>query len=841
MVGIVLVSHSRVLAQAVQELVRSMTGPVLRLAIAAGVGDDHRELGTDAVEISEAIVSVQNPDGVLVLMDMGSAILSAETALDLLDDAQKANVRFCAAPFVEGAVASGVTANLGSPLETVYAEAIAALKQKEAALGHKEPTALAKSEATCEEVPPGSSGLPIEKIRLTVRNVHGLHARPAALLITETRPFASEIMVRNLGNQRGPVSIKSLSALASLEIVRDTEIEVMACGEDASAALGKIRNLVESGIGDAIPTTNNKAEAKSHPVVTASSLKRKTDSAPLAISSGITIGNGFYFQAGKIDIPLTQVQDTSSEIVRLRTAVSNVQKSLQARCEQMSATIGSANAGIYDAQILALQDPELVENAAKIIRDEKTNAALAWDRANRQIVARYESLKDPYLRERAADLEDVGQQVLESLADKELAMPRLDQPGILVADNLTPGQVSSLNRKLILGVVLLDGGPTAHSSILLRALGIPALAQARYAFAGIDWSQPTRIAFDGSTGKTWINPDAGFLNELRNLQVAERKRNDAEQEAASLPGATRDGHRIEIFANIGSAADVENALHSGAEGVGLLRTEFLFLDRDSAPTEKEQLQALLAVAEKIKGKPLIVRTLDAGGDKELPYLRMATEENPFLGVRAIRLCFSHEELFTTHLRAILRAGVGHDVRIMFPMIAHLDDLQRAKQYLLKVHLDLEKENIPHLWPVPTGIMIEIPSAALQAEALAAQADFFSIGTNDLTQYVLAADRGNPELAAYQDALHPSVLRLIEMVVAGAQKYDRLVAVCGEAASDEKAAAIFAGLGVKELSMTGARISQLKVSLRKHEFTALQRLAKAALQCQSADQVRALSI
>jgi phosphoenolpyruvate-protein kinase (PTS system EI component) len=273
--------------------------------------------------------------------------------------------------------------------------------------------------------------------------------------------------------------------------------------------------------------------------------------------------------------------------------------------------------------------------------------------------------------------------------------------------------------------------------------------------------------------------------------------------------------------------------------VGLLRTEFLFLERHSAPTEEEQFRALSTIAEKMNGKPLVVRTLDVGGDKELAYLEMPPEGNPFLGVRALRLCFSHGDLFTTHLRAILRAGHGRDLRIMFPMVATITDLDRATACLEQVHRELDAQHVPHLWPVKMGIMIEIPSAALQAETLARQADFFSIGTNDLTQYTLAADRGNSELATYQDALHPAVLRLIELVVTGARKHNRPVAVCGEAASDERAAAVFVGLGVRELSVTGAKIPHIKASLRRQSLANLRVLAHSALHCHTAAEVRAL--
>jgi phosphocarrier protein FPr len=835
MVGIVLVSHSRALAESVRELVRSMTGPSLPLAVAAGAGEDHKELGTDAVEIAEAIVSVKGPDGVLVLMDMGSAILSSETALDLLEESVRGKVRFCAAPFVEGAVASGVTANLGSSLDDVYREAVSALKQKQTALNGNQPAAEA-APARLEKN--GHAHKDAETIRVTMPNAHGLHARPAAQLIKETRPFHVEITVRNVSNARGPVSVRSLSGLASLEILHGNEIEFAASGDDAHAALEKVSALVKSGLGDDLSAETKSAPAKRPSAAPARATLRKNGTGPIGISGGVVFGRATYLGAVKIEIPQGKASDVAADSARLRAAVSSAQKALEVRRDAMKGTVGEKDAGIYDAQIVALQDPELVENALDLILHERVNAALAWDRANREIIARYEALSDPYLRERAADLEDVGRQVLEILVGKSgRSLPT--EPGILIADSLTPQEVAQLNPKLVRGVILLDGGATAHSSILLRALGLPAVAQARSELSNVDLSGPVSVALDGNSGQVWLDPSADFISEFEVRQAEQLRREAEERKASALPATTTDGHLVDIFANIGDVSDVEVALNSGAEGVGLLRTEFLFLDRAEAPTEEEQFTALRAIADKMNGKPLIVRTLDAGGDKELPYLHMPGEDNPFLGVRAIRLSFSHEEIFDTQLRAILRAGHERDVRIMFPMIASLADLDRATECLEKVHRELEKEKVPHLWPVKTGIMIEIPSAALLAEAMARQADFFSIGTNDLTQYTMAADRGNPGLASYHDALHPSVLRLISMVVDGARKHDRLVAVCGEAASDERAAAIFVGLGVKELSLSSAKIPHLKACLRRQSLTGMQKLAYSALHCHTAAEVRGL--
>jgi phosphotransferase system HPr (HPr) family protein len=495
-------------------------------------------------------------------------------------------------------VAAGVTANLGAPLDEVYAEALAALKQKENALGVNHPAPV--QPAAAKEKKKSHSGKAAETIRLTLRNEHGLHARPAAQLIRETRPFRAEITVRNLSNRRGPVSVQSLSGLASLEILQGNEIEFAASGDDAHDALEKIVSLIEAGLGDDLPARTNGKSGKRDPAP--QNKIRKTTSAPIPIFDGIAIGLGTYLRTGKLEIPQDQAGDVAIEVDRLRTAVAATQKAIETRREGMKATIGEKDAGIYDAQVLALQDPELIESAIGFIRGERANAALAWDRANRQVVAGYEALSNPYLRERAADLEDVGRQVLESLLGAETAPAFPTEPGILIADNLTPCQVSMLNPRLVRGVILLDGGPTAHSSILLRALGLPAIAQARSALANVDLDRPSPLAFDGSTGEIWLDPTADFTAGLESRQFEHRQRADEEGRTSHLPAKTSDGHPIEIFANIGDVSEVELALDSGAEGVGLLRTEFLFLDRATAPGEDEQYQALLAIAEKMNGQ-----------------------------------------------------------------------------------------------------------------------------------------------------------------------------------------------------------------------------------------------
>jgi phosphoenolpyruvate-protein phosphotransferase len=395
----------------------------------------------------------------------------------------------------------------------------------------------------------------------------------------------------------------------------------------------------------------------------------------------------------------------------------------------------------------------------------------------------------------------------------------------------------------VLGVICMQGGKTSHTAILLRARGIPAIAKAKSFFdrARIDPSAGRiNAAFDGESGEIWLNPSQDELRVLRARKASLERETKRVARLSHERAMTKDGHAIGVLANLGHAAEAVDALKSGAEGVGLFRTEFLFLNRNDVPDEAEQVAALREVRDVMDQRPVVIRTLDIGGDKVAPALGLATEANPFLGVRAIRLCLNRRELFRIQLRAILRAACGGNFRIMFPMIADPQELREAETELGNVHAMLESENKPHAWPIPVGIMIEVPSAALLVDQLARMVNFFSIGTNDLTQYVLAADRDNPELAQFQDALHPAVLRLISKVTAAAHASGRHVGVCGEAASDPAAAGLLVGLGVDELSLAPALIPKIKETIRTISRREMEILATDAQRLGAAAEVRALT-
>ncbi len=814
MVGIVLVSHSRPLAQAVVDLVRQMAPAEVPFVVAAGVGDDRELFGTDAIEITEAIQSVYSDDGVLVLMDLGSAILSAEMALELLPEEFKSGVKFCAAPFVEGAIAAGVQAGLGSSLEQVCLEAQSALLPKYEQLGLPAPIQAAAIEAGASAT--DATG---QETILIVRNLHGLHARPAARFVQAAAKFDADIRIQNLTNQKGPVSAKSLNAVATLGAVKGHEIKLRAQGTQAGEAIEALTALVESGFGE---------EGEE---VAAEPLLKPSAAGLVPISEGAALGPLFRYRPQAPVIPDYAADDPQKEWDSLNLAFGKTRQAIRQHRQSLSGTVGAAQAEIFDAHLLILQDPDLLDAVKSKVFTEKFNAAAAWKQGIDVVAESYRSIPDAYLQQRAADVMDVGSQVLVALlAGETAARIELPEPVVLFAQELTPTETAGLDMHQVLGVITVLGGPTSHSAILARALGIPAVTGVDPAIERL--ADGTLIGLDGFEGSVTISPDAetqSYLLKRRQTWLSERERL---RQSAHQPASTKDGRRVEIVANIGSTQEAESAVENGAEGVGLLRTEFLFLTRTTAPTEEDQVLALQPIAEAMGIRPVIVRTLDVGGDKDLPYIQLPPEPNPFLGVRALRLSLRRPDLFQTQLRAILRAGVYGRFRIMFPMVANLDEVLQAKACLEQAHASLAEEGISHSWPIETGIMVEIPAAALQSEVLAQHVDFFSIGTNDLTQYTLAAERGNPNLAGMADALHPAVLQLIQRVASASHAVGKWTGVCGELAGDPLAVPVLIGLGVDELSMNPGAISKAKAILRLVDSSSVKSLAEEILRSES---------
>jgi phosphocarrier protein FPr len=846
MVGLVLVSHSRNLADALVALIKQVNAATIPIAKAAGVGDERQEFGTDAMEIVDAIQSVYSENGVLVLMDLGSAILSAEMALEFLPQEMQPHVRLCSAPFVEGSISAAVQIGIGSDLDAVHQEARQALFPKIDQLEHDSTTST--SPLSGEETLTGNTTAAPQQMILTIMTRHGLHARPAAKLVQLMKTFDAEVEIATLlppetpdaeevQIAKGPVSANSLNRLASLGVVHGDRILVSAQGSMAEQALEAIRQLAAENFGE------KEDEFESEP---SPEFQRKSPetgviltgkpSTAIPVSEGIAIGPVFHYHRARIEIPEQGSSDPQTEWTSLQQAMAVVRNNIMQRRRQVQSSLGESRAAIFDAHLFMLEDDSLLTRVRQQIFEQHRNAAAAWKAEMNKAADAYRAAPNPYLHQRAADVEDVEMQVLSVLSGKRAtAFLIFPEPGILIAEELTPTAIAQLDRSKILGIVTVIGGPTSHSAILARASGLPMITGV--APSVLDIPEGTPIAIDGFQGKLWKKPDAAVRDELRARQTEWQTTRERLFASCHEPALTRDEHYVKIAANTGNELDAAIAVRNGAEAIGIFRTEFLYLTRNNAPTEEEQIETLTRVGAIMEGRPIYVRTLDVGGDKAIPYLHLPVEANPFLGVRSLRFSFKRPEIFLTQLRAILRAGLQADLRIMLPMISQLEDLLQAKRYIEQAHQVLEQEGFPHRWPIEAAMMVETPSAALLTAAFARHLDYFSIGTNDLTQYTLAAERGNPELTSYHDGLDPAVLQLIHKVVQDAHRFGKKAGVCGELAGEPAAVPILVGLGVDELSMNPDSIPRVKDLIRKLEFSAVSRLAQRALQAERASDVR----
>ena len=847
MTGLVVVSHSRALADAAVALASEMLhGSTTRITVAAGL--DAETFGTDATAIVDAIEKADDGQGVVVLMDLGSAVLSAELALELIDPEVRERTVLSAAPLVEGLMAAAVTAASGASPSDVAAEAAGALMPKRSALG-------------VEDVPAGRENAPAggETATVTVENPHGLHARPAARLVTEAGQFDAEVTLRNLDTGAGPASARSLSQVAGLAVRCGQHLEIGASGPDARAAVEHLTTLARNRFGEEDAPASSAGRAgpdadraaspagraatagracRDHPTAgraptdagraapTAGRACR--DHPALPASPGIAIGPVFTPAVVNVEPPDEQFDSADAQSTRLRDALDAVRadiESLRATTAQHS----PADAAIFDAHLVMLDDPDLVAAALERI-ESGVPASRAWAEAVAAVENEWRAVDDPYLRERAVDVHAVGQQVLRKLAG--IADATIDGTGILVVDDLLPAQAAVLDPEKVAGVILAGGSPTSHAAILARARGIPAVVAAGADVLAIE--PGVTVALDGSTGEVVVDPDNQTLQRLRGEASRAAERGELARASAHESASTADGTRILVAANLGSVEDARAAAESGADGSGLVRTEFLYLDRAEPPTVDEQIDTYLAMADALGGQRITLRTLDVGGDKPLPFAPQPAEANPFLGLRGLRLALAEKTLFDDQLRAIVTVAHQTPLSIMFPMVTTVDELLTARE-----HLDAAITSVGRGEPagLEVGIMIEVPAAALKTAAFAPHVNFFSIGTNDLTQYTLAAERGNTSVAALADPLDPAVVTLINRVCRGAGP-DRLVAVCGELAADATATDLLVALGVRELSVAPRAVPPVKQAVRGIDVTTNPRLVERCLEADTAASVRA---
>jgi len=658
-----------------------------------------------------------------------------------------------------------------------------------------------------------------------IQNKTGLHARPAPNFVTLAKRFQADIKVRHGDSMANG---KSLLELLQLGVEHGMSIRVSAQGSDATSALAALRSEIATGLGDEPEEQSAPAATRAQQSWIPQAVGQTITGIPAA--GGLAIGPVRQFTQRTITVT-DHASDSMSEGNLLQNALDAARGELERLHEEVKTRLGSGRAAIFQVHAEFLNDAALVMQTVKLIY-QGHSAAWSWQQVINERVGQIQKLDDPVLAGRAVDLSDVGQRVLRHmLGETDVRSTALNEPAILIAEDLTPSDTATLDVDVILGLCTVKGGPTSHTAILARGLGLPAIVGAGEAVLAI--ADGTASILDGDSGKLYLKPGDADLQAARDLQQQQQRQQDAARATRFAPATTTDGYRVEVAANINRADEAPKAIEAGAEGVGLMRTEFLFLARDSAPTEDEQFEAYRGMAQALGDRPLIIRTLDIGGDKEVPYLNIPREDNSFLGIRGIRLCLVRPDLFIPQLRAIYRAAAYGKIHIMLPMIATLEEVEQARAIAERVRQEL---NAPS---VPLGIMIEVPSAAIMADYLAQEVDFFSIGTNDLTQYTLAMDRLHPQLARQADALHPAVLRMIDRTVQAARKAGKRVGVCGGIAGDPKGAAILTGLGVAELSVSVPNIAEIKAYIRSRSHAEMQQIAQQALQCRTAAEVRSL--
>ncbi|MBK8020955.1 MAG: phosphoenolpyruvate--protein phosphotransferase [Chloroflexi bacterium] len=729
-----------------------------------------------------------------------------------------------------GALAAAVQASIDSPIDVLLAEARGALAAKQGHLSASEtPSALSNAADTQAD---NTGQL---RLQVTVPNRLGLHLRPAARLVGILRGFHADVAVRK-GDRT--VSAASLNGVALLDARQGDRLEFTATGPDARAALDAIAALATESFGDVearpvgVPASASAAvSAVDLPANALPGNALPTNTlAGIAAVGGTAVGQVRLLSQTHPTLP-ERSGDAQGEIARFRGAVAAAQGEL----DGLIGRVGIEEAGIFEAQRLMLADEDVLRAVLDGIAHGRSAEAAWWDSVE-AMAKRYRSATSALLQGRAADVLDLGRRVLQRLMPDLLSGAAFPEDTILVASDLTPSEVAQLDPGQVVGILLQFGGAATHAAILARARGIPMVAGLGTHIA--DLREGLTVVLDGSRGRVTLQPPLEQIAAVQREMDARQVRLRDLRESTHLPAVTPDGRRIEVMANIGQPSDSAAAVALGAEGVGVFRTELLWMNRDAPPSEEEQVRAYAAAAAGLNGHPLTIRTLDAGGDKPIGYLDMAREENPFLGHRGIRFWFDRIDLARVQLRAICRVSRQHPVRVLFPMIATVDEIRAARRLLKLVQRELAAGLIASDPAMPIGIMIEVPSAVTMAEALAAEADFFSIGTNDLTQYLMAADRGNAAVSALATPFQPALLRAIGAVVDAAHAHGRPVAVCGEMAGDPRLTRLLLGLGVDELSMSAPAIPEVKAIVRATNYADARALAGEVLSLRTAAEVEA---
>lgn len=550
------------------------------------------------------------------------------------------------------------------------------------------------------------------------------------------------------------------------------------------------------------------------------------------ISEGIGLGKVVILKENKIKIEKQKIKDTSAEKQKIHNAI----KKVESEIENLIQNISGTEKEIMQAYLMILQDPSLIEETIKIIEQEKCNSSYAVETGLNKIIKTFEEMDDPYMSARSRDIEDMKKRILSKLLKiQEVDLSNLPQNTILVAKELATSDTARLNLKNVAGIITEIGGVNSHMAIMARTHEIPAIVGIKHIFENI--KENDYIALNGTTGEIYLNPTETEKEELKQRKERQKQEKQELEKYKKQKAITKDGHQVELLANIGREQDIPIILENTAEGVGLLRSEFLYMDAKDFPTEEEQFKVYKKIAESLENKTVVIRTLDIGGDKDLKYMKLPKEENPFLGYRAIRVCLDNIDLFKVQLRAILRASAYGEISIMLPMISSIEELRKSKEIIEEVKKDLKAKSIKYNENIKIGIMIEIPSSAIMAEEFAKECDFFSIGTNDLIQYTIAVERGNEKVANLYTHFNPAVIRLIKSAIDGAHKNGILCGMCGEAAGDIKFIPLLIGLGLDEFSMNANKILKARKLITSLDYSKCQILAEEILKLVSTQEVK----
>ncbi|MEW8973691.1 MAG: phosphoenolpyruvate--protein phosphotransferase [Tissierellaceae bacterium] len=555
----------------------------------------------------------------------------------------------------------------------------------------------------------------------------------------------------------------------------------------------------------------------------------------LGTSPGIGMGKVFLYIEPEMNIEKKDIQDIDEELKHLENGLNTSKDEIDNLYKKTLESIGEEKAEIFMAHKMMLDDPEFINGIKERISNQKINAEWAVKETADSFISLFENIEDEYLKARAADLKDVSNRLLRALLDIEsVDLASINEDSIIVAEDLTPSDTAEMNKDMVVGFITELGGRTSHTSIIARTLEIPAIAGVENATKSVKHGD--YMIIDGSTGEIFVNPEDEVIETYRAKLEEIKEFKEKLKSVIGEKSISKDGHQVELAGNIGTPADIDKVLENDGEGVGLFRTEFLYMNSDKMPSEEEQFNAYKEVAEKLGDRPLVIRTLDVGGDKEIPYLSLPKEMNPFLGYRAIRLCLDRLDIFKTQLRAIYRASNFGNIRIMFPMISNIKELRDAKKVAAEVREELRNENIPFDENVQLGIMVEIPAVAVHSQAFAKEVDFFSLGTNDLIQYTVAVDRGNQTISHLYNQYHPAVLRLIKMTIDNGHKAGIWVGMCGEVAGDEKLIPVLLGMGLDEFSMSASSILKSRYLIKNTSKKEMETMIDTILDLPTAEDV-----